>query len=189
MSNNAIQTESPPAVTPTPADVARLPRTVARPGGEDVQTAAVEGTEAEAGDAADPDADADPSASVDIDELWRTVKDARRDAARYRRELREATAESDELRAQLDADRRAIIDWRASSTTNVAPALLDAAGIDVAALLDDNGRIDIGKVDQFVATVEKKFHVAQEFKPNRGQGASASATPPSKTLADAFRPR
>ena len=113
----------------------------------------------------------------------------RSDAAKYRARLREAAAERDALRDQLAAQRRAIVDWRANSAAvSVDPALLDAAGIDVDTLLDENGHLDMSAVDEFIGATAKRFNLAQGFRPNRAQGTSgAPAAPPS--LADAFRPR
>jgi hypothetical protein len=142
-------------------------------------------------DSADTDTDTDGQGDdePDID----TGTRAGRDAAKYRQRLRDTeaerdtiTAERDQLAAQLAADRRAMIDWRASGA-KLDPALLDANGLDPAAMLDADGRIDLAKVDDFVKATAARFGVGG-FTPNRGQGMSGGA-PAAKTpsLADAFK--
>lgn len=112
---------------------------------------------------------------------------ARKEAAKYRTQLRETEAERDQLRDQLAAQRRAIIDHQATAR-GVDPQLLDAAGINIDELLDDESQhVDLTKVADFVDETATRFKVARGFTTNRAQGASG-ATPPSKpSLADAFR--
>jgi hypothetical protein len=112
---------------------------------------------------------------------------AGRDAAKYRARLRETETERDQLRDQLNAQRRATVDWRASSKS-VDSALLDAAGINIDELVDaETGHVDMPKVDAFIEATADRFKVRRGFEPNRGQGQSgAPAAKPS--LSDAFRP-
>lgn len=117
---------------------------------------------------------------------------ARRDAAKYRARLRETETERDQLRDQLIAQRRAVIDWRAASapTGAVDAALLDAASIDVDSLLDESGQLDMTAVDEFIDNTAKRFKIARGFAPNRAQGhAGSGADAAPKSLADAFRRR
>lgn len=67
-----------------------------------------------------------------------------REAAKYRRRLRETEAERDALAAQIDAMRRAEVE-RLAALPN--PALLWDAGTDLAELMDDEGQVDPDKVD------------------------------------------
>lgn len=115
---------------------------------------------------------------------------ADREAAKYRRRLRTAEAERDQAQAQLDAQRRAIIDWRATNAIDgaVDPALLDAAGINVADLLDDTGHLDMTAVDQFINTTATTFRVHRLPKPNPQQGLPAGSRP-NLGLTAAFDPR
>lgn len=114
---------------------------------------------------------------------------AGRDAAKYRARPRETEAERDAIRDQLAAQRRAMVDWRAQNGPTVAvdPALLDAAGIDVDTLVnEETGQLDMTAVDQFVSATAERFKLARGFVPNRAQGTSGA--PVSKpSLADAFR--
>ncbi|ALI24935.1 hypothetical protein XA26_10780 [Mycolicibacterium fortuitum] len=116
-----------------------------------------------------------------------------REAAKYRTQLRAAEAERDQLRDQLTAQRRSLIDWRAAGNGpngTVQPELLDAAGLDVDMLIDtETGQLDMNAVDQFIGATAQRFNIARGFTPNRGQGASGNGTPPSKpSIADAFKP-
>ncbi|WP_179476208.1 hypothetical protein [Mycolicibacterium vinylchloridicum] len=146
-----------------------------------VDDAAVEVDEPEVDDGLDDEID---------DQDHGDISRVRQQAARYRTRLRETEAERDQLRTELDAQRRAVVDWRASNRDGgpqVARELLDAAGVDVGQLLDDSGHLDLAKVDQFVDATAKRFGIPQGFRPNRGQGASGHAAPGASSLADAFR--
>lgn len=118
---------------------------------------------------------------------------ARQQAARYRTRLRDTEAERDQLRAELDGQRRAVVDWIATNGAQqfdpiVAAELLDAAGLDVNELLsEDDGHLDMAKVRDFIDATATRFHVARGFKPDRSQGASGSPVPAKPSIADAFR--
>jgi len=68
-----------------------------------------------------------------------------REAAKYRRKLREAEAERDALREAVASIRRAEVERIAGATVQ-NPAGLWAAGVDVGDLLDDAGQVDPAKV-------------------------------------------
>ena len=82
-----------------------------------------------------------------------------REAARYRRQLREAETERDGLRTQLDALRRAEVD-RLVTDAKLKPAAVWAAGIDLASLLAADGTVDPAKVAQAVTTTREVFGIA-----------------------------
>jgi hypothetical protein len=110
---------------------------------------------------------------------------AGREAARYRTQLRETETERDQLRDQLAAQQRAIVDRHAK----MDPALLDAAGLDMADLLDaETGHVDLAAVEAFAAAARARFNVAQGFTPDRAQGHGGGLVPPPKaSVADAFK--
>lgn len=110
------------------------------------------------------------------------------EAAKWRRKLRDAEAERDALTEQLTAQHRAIIDWRATNAARgaVDPQLLDAAGIDITDLLDDNGHLDMTAVDTFIDDTATKFRVHRTIKPNPQQGNPSTARA-ATTMADVFR--
>lgn len=114
------------------------------------------------------------------------VAKARAQAAKYRARLRETETERDQLREQLAAQHRALIDWRSTTADrgSVDPALLDAAGLNIEELLDDNGHLDMGKVDEFIDSTATRFKVHRQVKPNPQQGTPSLA--PGNSLAAAF---
>lgn len=128
----------------------------------------------------------DDADDEDRDDIGR----ARYQAKKYRARLRETETERDQLRDELAAQRRALIDWRASNAIDgaVDPQLLDAAGINIADLLDDAGHLDMGAVDKFIDDTAIKFRVQRAVKPNPQQG-NPSQAPPAPRLADAFNPK
>lgn len=79
----------------------------------------------------------------------------RREAARYRRELRGVETERDSLRDRLTALQRTEVE-RLATTDRDALARADdlwLAGTDLADLLDEDGQVDPDKVRQTVATI------------------------------------
>ncbi len=82
------------------------------------------------------------SESADTDDPADTPN---REAARYRRRLRDTETERDTLKARLEALQRAQVDGIAQGL-GVKPAALWAAGADLEGLCDDNGVPDAGKV-------------------------------------------
>ena len=110
------------------------------------------------------------------------------EAAKWRTKLRAAEAERDQLRDQITAQQRALINWRASTAQSgaVDPQLLDAAGITITDLLDDNGHLDMTAVDQFIDQTAIKFRVQRHIKPNPQQG-NPSAARATGGMADVFR--
>lgn len=116
------------------------------------------------------------------------IAKARQQAARYRAQLRGAETERDQLRDQLAAQRREIINWRASNA-RVHSDLLDAAKIDPDQLVDpETGCLDMPRVDEFIEATARRFHVARGFTPNRAQShGGMGGVPEPASLADAFR--
>ncbi|MFN3003460.1 hypothetical protein ACK12G_09405 [Mycolicibacterium wolinskyi] len=123
--------------------------------------------------------DTAPTAPDAPDETEGDQDNGNKEAAKWRRKLRDTEAERDTLRDQITAQHRAIIDWRASTAQSgaVDPQLLDAAGIDITALLDDNGHLDMTAVDQFIDQTAVKFRVQRTVKPNPQQGNPSAARP------------
>lgn len=142
----------------------------------------------------EPDADVTADVDVTPDDTEEPTTDddqeptGNKEAAKWRTKLRAAEAERDALQQQLDAQRRAVIDWRSSTAAHgaVDPQLLDAAGINITELLDDTGHLDMTLVDQFIDATATKFRVQRMAKPNPQQGAPSEARTPGG-LADVFR--
>lgn len=84
---------------------------------------------------------------------------AGREAAKYRRQLREAQAERDELRTQLEALRRAEVD-RLVTDAKLKPAAVWAAGTELGNLLAENGTVDATKVAAAVAATRETLGIS-----------------------------
>lgn len=120
------------------------------------------------------------------------------EAAKRRRQLRDAEAERDALRAQLTAQRRSLLEWRAANLPGgaVDPKLLAAAGLDLddidafsiagdddteIKLIADTGVIDLEQFDVFAESVAKQFNVTRTNpgpKPNPQQGQPGNKPAP-----------
>lgn len=86
---------------------------------------------------------------------------AAREAAKYRRRLREVEAERDRLAAQLEAFQRGEIARLAYENYNVKGEALWAAGYTVADLVDADGRPDENKVREAANATAEKFGIRQ----------------------------
>lgn len=95
--------------------------------------------------AATPVADTTQEAVHDLVEAAGDDSKAGREAAKYRRQLREVETERDTLKGQLDALRRAEVD-RQTTEAKLKPAALWASGADLAGLLAEDGTVDAVKV-------------------------------------------
>ena len=114
-----------------------------------------------------------PDESLEDDDQHDDERGGGKEAAKYRRQLRATETERDQLRDHLAAQRRAMIDWRSSNAVGgaVDPQLLDAAGIDVDTLVDqETGHLDMAAVDAFIDSTAVKFRVHRVVKPNPQQG-------------------
>jgi hypothetical protein len=119
-----------------------------------------EDTDTEAADT-EPQAAPEPADPVDSSATADSGADAtddsgklRKEAARYRRSLRDTEAERDSLRDRLTTLQRAEVERIATADDGLARADdLWLSGLDLASLLDDDGNVDAGKVRQTVAKV------------------------------------
>lgn len=84
-----------------------------------------------------------------------------REAARYRRQLRETEAERDGLLTQLDALRRAEVDRLvADQTRTLKPAALWAAGTELGQLLAEDGTVDAARVAEAIKAASDTLGIA-----------------------------
>jgi hypothetical protein len=101
---------------------------------------------------AEPEPEATPDEPTDDD------KPSRREA-KYRVQLREAEAERDGLRANVEAMQRAEVERLAGASIR-QPNAIWAAGVDVKGLLDDEGRVDPIKVASAVQDAQNTLGLA-----------------------------
>jgi hypothetical protein len=117
-------------------------------------------------------------------------KGAARDAARYRRQLRDTEAERDTLAGQLDAMRRAQV-ADAARAAGVAADAVWASGRTPADLIDDTGVIDPGKLAEALNDARSTFgEVLPSFPSTDGQGNTGDGVHAAKPAGDyeaAFR--
>ncbi|MDV6291501.1 hypothetical protein [Rhodococcus aetherivorans] len=88
--------------------------------------------------------------------------DEGKEAAKYRRRLRETEKQRDALQEQVSALRRAAIDTDVQRTHRMKPDGFWATGITVDQLLDDDGNIDPAKVAANAADAVQRLGVQQQ---------------------------
>ena len=120
-----------------------------------------------------PDAPETPESAVETEQDPTDPADkSGREAAKYRRQLREVEAERDQLRATVESLQRAEAQ-RLAATELAQPAALWAAGVQLGDLIDPDGQIDPAKVAQAVTTARQTLGLAaplQQPQPDPGQG-------------------
>lgn len=100
-----------------------------------------------------------------------------RDAAKYRRRLRDTEAERDTLAAQVEALQRAAIDAQAEAQA-IKPAALWASGVQLADLLTDDGTVDPSKVTAACVTARDTLGLGPSSRnhvPSEGRNPATAA--------------
>lgn len=143
-------------------------------------------TEPDVGDDGQPRGGSTDDSHHDDDDDGGDVAKARRQAAGYRTKLREAEAERDALAGRVSAAEATII-GHAIAAAGIDPRLWELSDVDVDALRNENGILDIA------ATMERAQQIRTEVygagpRPNPQQGVP-SATRGGRGLAEAFDPR
>lgn len=139
----------------------------------------------EAGDRTEPTTDA---ATAD-DTVSDDNEGAGREAAKYRRRLREAEADRDRLAERVAGFQRAEVERLASSAL-AAPGDLWMAGAELGALVDDDGNVDAGKVTALVEGVVAERPHWRRSQGEVGAGARESVkVGPAPVLTDLIRNR
>lgn len=98
---------------------------------------------------------------------------AGREAAKYRRQLREAETERDTLRGRLETMQRTEVERIARTEHNLTkPAAIWSAGTDLADLLADDGKVDPVKVKEATEAAISTLGLAvnRPVKPDHSQG-------------------
>ncbi|QPZ39531.1 hypothetical protein [Paramicrobacterium chengjingii] len=114
---------------------------------------------------------------------------AKADASRYRHRLRDTEAERDTLAGQLKTARGNIVEHMLSNS----PATLDAltaAGYEIDSLLDDDGNIDQGKLDEAAQATCKRFNINFSRPSSHAMSrANRVRLEPEPDFANAFTPK
>lgn len=113
---------------------------------------------------------------------------AGREAAKYRRQLRDAEGERDTLRGQLDQARAQIITAAMGKGRGVTVEALTAAGHDVADLFDADGHLDRDALDTAVTATAAKFGITPARLHLPSEGKIPSSSRDTANFAAAFAP-
>lgn len=101
-----------------------------------------------------------------------------RDAAKYRRRLRETEAERDTLAAQVESLQREAIEAQANAQA-VKPAALWASGVALADMLTETGTVDADKVASACNAARDALGLGPRYRntvPREGGSPGSSAT-------------
>lgn len=114
--------------------------------------------------------------------------DSNKEAAKYRRKLREAEKQRDELAARVEALQRAQAEGLLAAS-GVKPQAVFAVA-ELADLLGDDGTIDADKLTAAVETAREKFGIAKPTKGNLvpGVGSQPNRVPKADAWREAFTP-
>lgn len=138
-------------------------------------------------DVVESDADADTPESAES-EPDSDNKAMSAEAAKYRRQLRDAQAELERVVAQLDAVQRQQVEHLLADSGVKAAAVWTVTG--VAELLNDDGAIDAEKVSAAVDTARERFGIPKRSVGNYIPGIANHpiGMPKGNDWADAFSP-
>lgn len=124
-----------------------------------------------------PQGPADPPETTGGDDGAQDGEPTAREAARYRRRLREAEAERDALTSRLETMQKAEAE-RIAAGTVTNPAALWAAGTTLADVLTDDGTVDPEKVRAATVTAAERLGLARPARnhvPGEGGNPRPSA--------------
>lgn len=129
-----------------------------------------------------------------VDDASDSGNNPNREAAKYRRQLRDVEAERDQLTEQLTAARQQILDNAALNWKNGAgsiyPEALDQAGLKPEQFFTETGHLDQEALDQHMSALKQKYgHMFQRpglVVPNEGR--SPSSTDFGNAWEEAFKP-
>ncbi|WP_142391347.1 hypothetical protein [Mycobacterium sp. ENV421] len=148
------------------------------PNSTETEAAAVDSTETPA---ADSEVDEDQGADEDQDDA--ADEGPGREAAKYRRRLRDTEAERDALAARVEALQRAEVE-RQATVGGLKPAALWASGTELAGLLGDDGTVDESKVSAAIAGARESLGIPKppggNYVKGEGQPIRRSAKPSGK---------
>lgn len=149
---------------------------------------APEPSEAPAGDVSDDQNEDQDDDDAEDDEGAGAGDGPGREAAKYRRRLRDVEAERDALKATVESLQRAEVD-RLAAGADLRPAALWASGPELADLLGDDGTVDQGKVAAAIAAARETLGIAPPPPPRGNFVKKEGATlrrPPKPSGRDAM---
>ncbi len=114
--------------------------------------------EAPAGEAAEDQGDAAVDPDQDVEDQGDAGDGPGREAAKYRRRLREAETERDRLAEQVVSLQRAEVE-RLAMAGDLRPAALWASGAELAGLLGDDGTVDAAKVTAAIEAAREQLGI------------------------------
>lgn len=125
---------------------------------------------------------------IDQDDDERQADGPGREAARYRRRLREAETERDGLAAQVQALQRTVV-TRVIEDTGMKAAAVFATVDDVAMLLGEDGQPDQAKILSAIEQAREQFGITgrPSFRIGGMSSGATGSKPTAATWADAFR--
>lgn len=144
----------------------------------------------------EPDAEPEDT-TEEPPETDKAIGKAKREAAKYRRQLRETEATVETLTAELSETRRQVAEQLVAGLTDrFAPNALWQVGVEVSDLLDDAGRVDPVKVQESVSEVREKLGLKDRRPPTlrptenlRGGSDPTRQHNPQAAFTAAFGPR
>lgn len=138
----------------------------------DEQEIETTGTEHDAPEPPPPDESGEPDDSEGDDR-------PSREAAKYRRRLRDAETERDQLAQRLEAIQRAEVE-RLATAARMKPAAVWASGAELADLLTEDGAVDEQKVSDAITAAREAFGLAappRNYVPREGSSPSFRPRP------------
>lgn len=119
-----------------------------------------------------------------------TAEDSNREAAKYRRRLRDTEADRDRLATQVEALQRAEID-RLATAEGIKPEALWASGANLAEMLTTDGTVDPDRVTIAANAAEQTLGLNRRRRGNHvpAEGRQVAHALPKRSFADAFKPR
>lgn len=113
---------------------------------------------------------------------------AGREAARYRRALRETEGALQAAQGAQEAAQRALVEHLAQAR-GIKPAALWASGAELSGLLDEGGHVDPAKVGQAIDNAMSSLGLSRTPKADPTQGGMGDGASPAPKFSDAFGPQ
>lgn len=140
-----------------------------------------------------PENDQEPQTEIEAPEVEATAPTTEpaddgkgKEAAKYRRRLRETETERDQLNTQLEAARTELVKANLAGSNTTADAVF-AAGYTVNDFLDADGALDSDKLDEAAADTRERFNIRTGPRSDSLSKVNAGNVPSTSTWADALK--